>query len=493
MNVTPLPILTIGDPRLEERAHEVTSWDTTLTGQLAALHATLDDFRRRRGFGRAMAAPQVGIRRRVIVMNLGAGPVSLINPSVTWRSADEFAVWDDCLSIPDRVVRVKRNCSVSLTYEDEHGRRCNWLRLPPDLAELMQHEIDHLDGILMTRRAWGPDAVRPIEEHAQLVGAGRPKPRLSLERIAAAARCITPVFRSSPQYECESLSAILGCRLTLKVETVNPIRSFKGRGADFFLQQVAARGEARPLVCGSAGNWGQALAWAARAQDRSLVVYAATSASPLKVDRMRSFGAEVRLEGADFDAAKEAARRYAADTGSWMVEDGLEPEISEGAGSIGVELLRDGARLDAILVPLGNGALLNGIARWVKAASPATRVIGVCAAGAPAMQESFIQGEPVVHDSVNTIADGIGVRVPIPEAVVDMRGIVDEVRLVSDEHIIHAMRLLYRQAGLLVEPAGAAGLAVLLDSGGEFRDARVATVLCGGNLTDDQVRRWVLG
>jgi threonine dehydratase len=208
---------------------------------------------------------------------------------------------------------------------------------------------------------------------------------------------------------------------------------------------------------------------------------------------MRSFGAEVRLEGSDFDAAKEAARGHAAETNAWMVEDGLEPEISEGAGSIGVELLRESVPLDAVLVPLGNGALLNGIARWVKAASPATRVIGVCAAGAPAMQESFLAGTPVIHDRVDTIADGIAVRVPIPEAVSDMRGIVDDVRLISDSHIIHAMKLLYRQAGLLIEPAGAAGLAALLDGGAEFRDAHVATVLCGGNLTDEQVRRWILG
>lgn len=491
MSASPLPILTIGDPRLEERAWEVTAWDAALAGQLASLHATLDDFRRRRGFGRALAAPQAGILRRAIAMNLGAGPVSLLNPSITWRSDDEFAVWDDCLSIPGRVVRVKRNCSISLTYQDEQGRLRNWRRLPPDLAELMQHEIDHLDGILMTRRAWGPDAVRPIEEHAQLVGAGRPKPRLSLDRIAAASCSIDPVFRDTPQYECEPLSAILGCRLTLKVETVNPIRSFKGRGAAFFLQQAAARGDTRPLVCGSAGNWGQALAWAARAQGRPLVVYAAANASPLKVERMRAFGAEVRLEGSDFDAAKDAARRCAEATGAWMVEDGLEPEISEGAGSIAVELLRGGAVFDAILVPLGNGALLNGIARWVKAASPATRVIGVCAEGAPAMRESFLRGEPVSHETVDTIADGIAVRVPIPEAVSDMRGMVDEVRLVPDRHIVHAMKLLYRQAGLLVEPAGAAGLAALLDAGSEFHDAPVATVICGGNLAHEQASRWL--
>ncbi|MEO8659044.1 MAG: pyridoxal-phosphate dependent enzyme, partial [Bryobacteraceae bacterium] len=394
----------------------------------------------------------------------------------------------DCLSIPDHVVRVKRHCSVSLRYQDERGRARHWQHLPPHLAELLQHEVDHLDGILMTQRASGPDAVRPIEEHAALVGAGRPKPRLSLERISEAARSIDSVFRASPQFECDTLNDTLGCRLTLKVEAANPIRSFKGRGADYFVHK---NGVARPFVCASAGNWGQALAYAARARGGSLVVFAAVNANPLKVERMRRFGADVRLLGEDFDAAKHAARAYAEQTGAWMVEDGKEPEISEGAGSIAVELLAEGAAFDAVFVPLGNGALLNGIARWMKAASPATRIIGVCAEGADCMRRSFVAGSPV-EGRAATIADGIGVRVPVPEAVSDMRGIVDEVRLVSDLEIIDAMRLLYTHLGQLVEPAGAAGVAAVMAAREEFANAQVATVLCGGNVTDQQVRDWIV-
>src|SRR5579859_4116948 len=204
MTAEPLPILTIGDPRLEQKAAEVSWPDADLAGQLAGLHATLAEFRRRSGFGRAMAAPQVGIGKRLVAMNLGAGPFALINPEITWRSDDEFEVWDDCLSIPDYVVRVKRRRSVSVRYEDEDRRCRRWVGLPSDLAELVQHEVDLLDGILMTQRAWGPDAVQPIAEHARLVGASRPKHRLSLDRIACAAETIDSVFRGSPQYECES-------------------------------------------------------------------------------------------------------------------------------------------------------------------------------------------------------------------------------------------------------------------------------------------------
>ncbi len=479
--MTPLPILTIGDPRLEQVAAHVPEGDREVQHQLDALHATLDDFRRRRGFGRAMAAPQTGIGKRVIVMNLGAGPISILNPEITWRSEEEFEVWDDCLSIPDRIVRVRRNRSISLSYEDEQRRIRSWTHLPPDLSELLQHEVDHLDGILMTQRAIGRDAVRPIGDHTTLVGAARPKHRLSLARIARAAETIDPVFRNTPQFDLD----LLDCRVRVKVETVNPIRCFKGRGADFFLNE---RGADRPLICASAGNWGQALAYAARKRGRNVIVYAAVNANPLKVDRMRELGAEVRLEGHDFDAAKAAARA----AGGWFVEDGLEAEITEGAGSIAVEMLSDRPALDAVLLPLGNGALLNGNARWMKAASPATRAIGVCAAGADSMQRSFVEGRPVERDSVRTIADGIAVRVPVPEAVDDMQGLVDEVRLVTDEQMLEAMRLLYRHTGLLIEPSGAAGVAALLASRGEFAGRHAATVLCGGNLTEERVRQWIL-
>lgn len=492
LNRDRLPILIVGDPRLEKIAREVVRHDENLLTEIVLMHGTLAYFREKNGYGRGLAAPQVGIDKRIVVMNLGAKPFALVNPEITWRSDELFEVWDDCLSVPDRVVRVQRHRSVSIRYFDERWRVRNWDRLPADLAELIQHEVDHLDGILMMKRAWGPGAIRPIEEHARLVSAGRPKHRLSVERIADAAGSIDPVFLNSPQYECDALNDAVGCRVTLKVETANPIRSFKGRGADFFLQQAIARGDARPIVCASAGNFGQALAYAGRTRGRNIVVYAALSANPLKVDRMRSLGADVRLAGHDFDAAKAEARTAAADEGAWFVEDGLEPEISEGAGSIAVELLAAEAAFDHIVLPVGNGALINGNARWVKASSPATRIVGVCAAGADCMRQSFERGGPVEAAAMNTIADGIGVRVPVPEAVADMQGIVDEIKTVTDEQIVAAMKLLFSCAGLLVEPAGAAGLAAVMAARGEFEDANVAVVLCGGNLTEKQIREWLV-
>ncbi|MBF6595150.1 MAG: pyridoxal-phosphate dependent enzyme [Thermaceae bacterium] len=316
------------------------------------------------------------------------------------------------------------------------------------------------------------------------------KHRLSLEHIEEASRIVDPVFLNTPQYNCESLSQVLGLELVVKVETLNPIRSFKGRGADYFISKVMERGDKRQIVCASAGNFGQAMAYACRKHQIPLIVYASTKANPLKIERMCKLGAEVRLHGEDFDAAKLEAKRFCSETGAWMVEDSKEVEISEGAGTLGLELLEYPQPLDAALIALGNGAMIAGMGRWIKAHRPQTQVVGVCAAGAPAMERSWRSGTFVQTNSISTIADGIGVRVPVPEALEDLKGIVDEVLLVEDDLTIEAMRLAHQHLGLVLEPSGAVGIAALLKSS-PFQGKRVATVLCGGNLTPEQMECWL--
>ena len=317
-----------------------------------------------------------------------------------------------------------------------------------------------------------------------------PPSRLSLDRIARAAREIDGVFLHSPQFRAESLGEALGVDLLLKVESVNPIRSFKGRGADFFVRELTDT--AQPLVCASAGNFGQGMAYAARRRGMTLDVFASVRANPLKIARMRAFGATVNQAGDDFDAAKDAARAYASAAGARYVEDGREPAISEGAGSIGVELLdwRDG--FDTLLVPLGNGALLGGVATWVRAHAPGVRIVGVCAEGAPSMERSWREGQVIETESADTISDGIAVRVPIAEALGDLSGVVDDVLLVDDLTTIDAMRRIFSHLGLVVEPAGAVGVAALMTHRAQFVGARVATILCGGNLTLTQISDYAL-
>jgi peptide deformylase len=486
-------ILLDGDSRLLVQAAPVEALDAGVRADLDALGATLAWHRQRHGFGRGIAAPQLGIACRMIVIDLGAGPIALINPQITWRSEDTFLLWDDCFSVPDRLVRVRRHCSISLTYRDAQFRERTWRRLPPDLSELLQHEIDHLDGVLMTQRATGPDAIRPATERSALIPA-RAGHRLSLQHIADAARTIDPVFRDTPQFESEPLSALAGCLLTLKVETLNPLRSFKGRGAGYLMTQRLARAERGPIVCASAGNFGQAMAYLCRRHGIALTVFSAETANALKLDRMRALGADVRLHGADFDAAKESAREFAIATGTSMVEDGFDPAIAEGAGSIGVELLARGDAWDAIVVPIGDGALVGGIARWVKAASPSTEVIGVVAQGASAFARSWRKGPGagiVVDTAFSTIADGIAVRAPIAASVADLHGIVDDIVEVDDATMIRAMQAAHRHAGIVLEPAGAAGIAAVLADPQRFSGSRVATVLTGGNVTPQHMRDWL--
>lgn len=321
-----------------------------------------------------------------------------------------------------------------------------------------------------------------------------PAHRLKLANILRAAGLVDPVFLNTPQFACEPLSEALSCRLTLKLETANPIRSFKGRGAGYLIARRVADGliGGRRIVGASAGNWGQALAYACRAHGIPLTLFAATTANPLKVQRMKALGAEMVLTGHDFDAAKLAGEAHAKETGGLWVADGLDPEAAEGAGTIAVELMQGPERPEVLVVPLGNGALLTGIARWAKANDPDVKVIGVQAKGADAMEKSWRSGTLLFPPSIATIADGIGVRVPIAEAVQDMGGIVDEVLLVEDEQIIAAMRLLFRQAGLLAEPSGAAGVAAIQAHPEHFRSRRVATILCGSNLTEEQVKAWIM-
>jgi len=313
--------------------------------------------------------------------------------------------------------------------------------------------------------------------------------RLSVENIERSARGINPVFTGTPQYNSEPLSQALGADVVLKVETLNPIRSFKGRGADFFMSETRETFRNQNLVCATAGNFGQAMAYVCRSNNRPLIIYSATNASSLKIDRMRSMGADVRQMGDNFDAAKEHAKVFCAETGAHFVEDGRDIAISEGAGSIAVELMAN-ASFDAVLIPLGNGALITGMARWIKHVSPGTQVIGVSSATADAMHASWKSGSVIERESANTIADGIAVRTPVPEALTDMMGIVDDVLLVSEDGLKSAMKLVFDKAGLVTEPAGIAGIAAVLEHQA-LRGKKLATVLCGSNLTAEQVEMWL--
>lgn len=312
--------------------------------------------------------------------------------------------------------------------------------------------------------------------------------RLKLENIRAAARTVDPVFLNTPQYQVASLSRLLGTELLVKVETANPIRSFKGRGAEYLVSKIP---KGTRLLTASAGNFGQAMAYACGRREIGLTVYASVNANPFKLERMRMFGAAVVLHGEDFDEAKIEAKRVSSTTGVRMVEDGFDAETGEGAGTIGLELAAWNQQLDAVLLPLGNGALACGVGGYLKHVRPETHIVAVQSVGAPAMLESWRQKKVVRFDSISTIADGIGVRIPIPECVRDMEGIIDDGIFVKDASLIEAMRLAHEHLGIVLEPSGAAGLAAILENRERFRAKSVAVVLCGGNVTPEQMKLWL--
>lgn len=315
----------------------------------------------------------------------------------------------------------------------------------------------------------------------------REVPELSADSIRSAHSSIHPAFTNSPQYVHHGLSARLGVPVIVKVETVNPIRSFKGRGTWVVINALVDEGRIgpdKPVVCASAGNFGQGVAFAAGPAGVRSIVFASRAANRGKLARMRALGADVHEIGDDFDAAVDAARAYAAETGALLLVDGEDARIAQGAGTMALELT-DGAAAGAlpapavVSVPVGNGAMVNGVGSWMRHAAPACRVVGVQAEGAPAMTLSWRAGRPIDTDAVTTYADGIAARVSIPEAVDLMDGRVDDMVLVSEAAMHEAQAELTEALGITVEGAAAASWAALLD--GPRPDGPAVVIVTGSN------------
>jgi threonine dehydratase len=314
--------------------------------------------------------------------------------------------------------------------------------------------------------------------------------RLRLDRVRAAVDVIDPVFLDTPALPAPSLGEALGCAVTLKVETLNPVRSFKGRGTETVTAHAKAAGVTR-MVCASAGNLGQALAYSGTRHGIAVTVVAGRAANPLKLRQIARLGATVELAGQDIEDARIRAREVAGD-GAYLVEDSLDLGTCEGAATIGLELLRDVPGLDVVLVALGGGALASGVGYVARALADPVRVIGVQPVGAPAMARSWQQRTVIETDTMDTIADGVAGRRPIPEVLDDLLVVLDDVALVREESIRAGMRLLYEHAGLVVEPSAALGVAAILDDPARFAGRHVATVICGSNVVPQDHARWVL-
>ncbi|GAA4013443.1 pyridoxal-phosphate dependent enzyme [Allokutzneria multivorans] len=318
-----------------------------------------------------------------------------------------------------------------------------------------------------------------------------PQTRLSTARIRAAHKAINPLFRNTPLYPCEPLGQHLGCTLNIKLETANPVRCFKGRGTEIVASHLDDT-NAKDVVCASAGNLGQALAWSGRARNLNVTVVASRSAPATKLDRIRALDATLELVDGDIEMARERAVDIARHNGIRLVEDSLDIETCEGAATIGLELVESAQPIDTVLIALGGGAMATGVGHVVKELAPHVEVVCVQPLGAPAMTRSWREKRVINTDSINTIADGVAGRRPIPEVLEDLLLVADDAVLVKEESIVQGMRMLFDHAGLVVEPSAALGVAAILEDRERFANKSVATIVCGGNVNMDAYHQWVM-
>ncbi len=214
--------------------------------------------------------------------------------------------------------------------------------------------------------------------------------------------------------------------------------------------------------------------------------------NPLKLRQIAAFGAAVRIEGEDIEDARLLAREIAEADGAYLVEDSLDLATCEGAATMGLELVRDDPSLDVVLVALGGGAMASGVGYAMRSLAGHVEVIGIQPHGAPAMALSWRKRAVVETDRIETIADGVAGRCPIPEVLDDLLVVLDDVVLVGEDSIKAGMRAIYEHAGLVVEPSAALGIAAVLEQPERFAGRRVTTILCGSNVCPADFARWVL-
>src|SRR5882724_5373481 len=300
--------------------------------------------------------------------------------------------------------------------------------------------------------------------------------------VRAARARLAGIIAETPCPYSETLSAITGAHVFVKLENLQMTGSFKERGAANLLRQLSPDECHRGVVAASAGNHGLGVAFHAAKLGVSAVIVMPEWAPLAKVTSARRRGAEVILHGENFEEAYAHARAIEAERGLVFVHPFDDARVIAGQGTIGLELLEQVPGLEAVLVPVGGGGLIGGIALAIKAKRPDIRVIGVQSAALPAMSRSLERGERLRVDAGATIADGIAVRQVGELTLALARQWVDRVVTVDEEELANAVLLLLEIEKTVVEGAGAAPLAALLNRGLDLEGRRVALVLSGGNI-----------
>ena len=306
---------------------------------------------------------------------------------------------------------------------------------------------------------------------------------LSLADIREARERVSGVARHTPLERSRSFSEMSGADLHLKLENFQRTGAFKIRGAMNRIQTLSDAEREAGVVTASAGNHAQGVALAASRAGVDATVVMPRFAPVSKVKATRGYGASVRLEGVDYDEAQAYAHRLEREEGRTYVHAFDDPVVMAGQGTLGLEIVDDCPDLDTVVVPIGGGGLISGVAVAIKEQLPDVRVVGVQAEGAASAAKSLEAGEVTEIDSVDTIADGIATRSVGEETLAVMQEYVDEVVTVDDREIALALTLLLERAKTLVEGAGAVALAAVLSDAFEYDDGEtVVAALCGGNI-----------
>jgi threonine dehydratase len=308
---------------------------------------------------------------------------------------------------------------------------------------------------------------------------------VSAADIDAAAARLTGVVGESPLQLCKRLSERFGAEVYLKREDLQEVRSFKLRGAYNKMTTLAREEAVRGVVCASAGNHAQGVAYACSLLGIPGTVFMPAITPMQKIDRVRHFGGElveVRLVGDSYDDASHAAHEFAASSGRAFVHPFDDPATIAGQGTVGKEIAEQLRGCpDVVVVAVGGGGLISGIATYLAEHCPQARVVGAEPAGAPAMHESLRRGELVVLDQIDTFIDGAAVKSVRESTFRICQALVSEVLPIAEGAVCTALIELYQNEGIIAEPAGALSVSALERLGDTLRGRRVVCVLSGGN------------
>ena len=311
-------------------------------------------------------------------------------------------------------------------------------------------------------------------------------PVLDLADVLAARQRIAPYLRPTPLYRYPALDALTGAQVWVKHENHQPVGAFKVRGGVNLVSQLGADERARGVIAASTGNHGQSVAYAAELFGVRAVICMPEQANPVKVDSLRALGAEVVFHGRDFDEAREHCEKLAAEHRYRYIHSGNEPALIAGVATYTLEILEAQPDIETIVVPVGGGSGASGACLVAKTVRPSVQVIGVQSEAAPAAYRSW-RARSLVEDATSTFAEGLATRVAfeLPQQI--LWELLDDFVMVSEDALKEATRLMISKTRNLVEPAGAAPLAAVLDAPGRFAGRKVAIVCSGGNISPAQL------